>query len=426
MKVQELDLNKITVGDRFRVDIGDLSSLIASIKEKGIIQPITVSDKHELIAGGRRLMAAKEVGLKTITAVIRKIDGELDAREIELLENVARKDMNWSERAKLEQRIFDLKKEKDPNWSIRKQADATDADKSGIYIRLKIADMLDVVPELVECQTQDEAWKMLKKLEEEVVVESLISKGELSDAAKWANDHYMIGDALKGMKECGCDLVGFAEVDPPYAIMLDKRKSRNIDQDTADRYNEISAEEYPEFLRVMSKEVYRILKDSTFCIWWFGFEWYQTVRTILEEAGFKVSSVPAIWVKGGPGQTASPDTMLGSSYEAFFVCRKGNPALRKAGRSNVFSFSAVAGAKKIHATERPVELMQELLNTFAYPGMTVLIPFLGSGVTLRASYREGLVGFGYDLDETIKRRFLSGIEEDQNGGEKMDDTQKCV
>ena len=427
MKVQELEISRISVGDRFRVDLGDLQSLTDSIKEKGVIQPITVSETLELIAGGRRLVAANKAGLKTIPAVIRKINGELDAREIELFENIARKDMTWIERAKLEQRIFDLHVEKDPTWSIRKQSEELDTDKSGIFRRLNLAEALEAVPELANCATQEEAWKALSRLKEEVVVEALLSRkdGGMSDAAIYANDHYMIGEAVEGMRALRNELVGFAEVDPPYSIQLEKRRERTADKDTIGRYNEIAAEDYPEFLSLAAREVYRILKDHTFCIWWFGFEWYAVVRSVLEKVGFKVNQVPAIWIKGGSGQTMSPDTMLGSAYEAFFVCRKGNPVLKKSGRSNVFSFSPVAGARKIHATERPLDLMLEIMDVFVYPGMTVMVPFLGSGVTLRAAYKRDLVGFGFDLDETVKRRFLAKVEEDQtNGGEAMDDTEK--
>ncbi len=80
--------------------------------------------------------------------------------------------------------------------------------------------------------------------------------------------------------------------------------------------------------------------------------------------------------------------------------------LRARGRSNVFAIPGVPPSQRIHATERPIELMQEILKTFVYPGARVIIPFLGSGNTLIACYKEGMTGFGYDLSAEHKKGFL--------------------
>lgn len=62
-----------------------------------------------------------------------------------------------------------------------------------------------------------------------------------------------------------------------------------------------------------------------------------------------------------------------------------------------------------------MELMQTILDTCLWPGSTVLIPFLGSGVTLRAAYSRNHTGFGWDLSEENKKRFLKKVAEDTNG-----------
>ena len=95
MDVRTLPVNQIRVGTRARTDLGDIDSLAQAIKEKGLIQPITVDSDLNLIAGGRRLEAHKLLGLTTIPAVIRKSEGKLDSLEIELMENAARKEMTW-------------------------------------------------------------------------------------------------------------------------------------------------------------------------------------------------------------------------------------------------------------------------------------------------------------------------------------------
>jgi len=82
--------------------------LADSIREKGIVQPILVrscKDGYELIAGERRLQAAKAVGLDRIPALVKDvIDSE--ALEIALIENIQREDLNPIEEAEAYQRLI--------------------------------------------------------------------------------------------------------------------------------------------------------------------------------------------------------------------------------------------------------------------------------------------------------------------------------
>ena len=107
MKVKHVSISEITINNRARTDMGDIDTLVDSIKEKGLLQPITLDNKLNLIAGHRRLTAFKQIGEDKIPAVIRE-SGDIDTKEIELYENIHRKDFSWDERAKLEKEIFDL------------------------------------------------------------------------------------------------------------------------------------------------------------------------------------------------------------------------------------------------------------------------------------------------------------------------------
>lgn len=84
-----------------RTALGDLSGLKASIKAKGIIEPIVVrrlGDGYQIISGERRFMAAREIGLKEIPCIIRESD-DRDALEVALIENLQRKDLTPFEEA---------------------------------------------------------------------------------------------------------------------------------------------------------------------------------------------------------------------------------------------------------------------------------------------------------------------------------------
>ena len=421
MKITNVKVEDINVGERFRIDFGEIRDLVDSIKDRGLIQPISIDGSNNLLAGGRRLTAAIEAGLKTIPTVMLETKGELDSREIELIENTLRKDFTWPERANLERRIFDLRKEKDPNWTQRDQTELMGGAKGLVSRRLALADIMEAVPELSECATENEAWKKYQQLKEDIVTQSLMAEDDpkFDKVYKSCDKAYKIGDAIKGMKSIR-NLRGkihFIEVDPPYGVALHQRKDRNQDLAKMDNYNEVDSKEYPAFLHDVATQCFELMAEHSFMVWWFGPQWYTEVITALRGVGFKVGDIPAVWTKGSAGQTASPDTMLGSAYEPFFVARKGMPKIRQVGRSNVFHYEPVAPQNKIHPTERPITLMKEIMETFCWPKSNVCVPFMGSGVTVRAVYMNQCLGFGWDLDELCKKRFINAVYNDIKGAE---------
>jgi ParB family transcriptional regulator, chromosome partitioning protein len=75
--------------------MGDLSELMASIAEKGIIEPVIVrarGRRFQIVAGERRYQAAVQVGLREVPIVIREVDDN-EIIEIALIENIQRKDL---------------------------------------------------------------------------------------------------------------------------------------------------------------------------------------------------------------------------------------------------------------------------------------------------------------------------------------------
>jgi ParB family transcriptional regulator, chromosome partitioning protein len=93
---------------REKFDIEELENLAASIREHGVIQPLIVSPAkngiYVLIAGERRLQAARKAGLKTVPVVIR-LATDQQLLELALIENVQRADLNPIEEAEAYQHL---------------------------------------------------------------------------------------------------------------------------------------------------------------------------------------------------------------------------------------------------------------------------------------------------------------------------------
>lgn len=413
-----IKISDIKEGTRFRKDLGDLSSMVESIKDKGVLQPITLSHDMQLQAGQRRLTAARTAGLDTIPALVREFQGEIDLREVELIENVDRQDFTYAERAALVQEIDSLYKAKNIDWSGRDTAKLLNRGHSSVARDLKLATAIKQLPEIAECKTADDALKMVAKIEEREVVGELrkrqnlpgVDKG-IAAMLKLADANYRIGDVFKGLAELRSDgMIDIIECDPPYGIDLTGvKRGREEVGSTVTSYNEVPAMEYDNFLGKLCRELYRIAAPNSFLIFWFGPTWHTQVMSNLRAANWLVDDIPCIWSKGA-GQTMHPEYYFARTYEPFFLCRKGQPVLNKRGRSNIFTFSGEA--RKYHPTQRPTDLMEEVLTSVGMDLQTVLVPFLGSGSTLRAAYRSGMKAFGWDLNGEYKDKFMLAVEED--------------
>jgi len=104
-----IPIEDIKVKKRIRKDVGDVSALADSLKRFGQINPIVITKKNALVAGERRLEAARSLGWRTINAVIADIPDEVTKLEYELEENVQRRDFTREEEEEAVRKIIKLK-----------------------------------------------------------------------------------------------------------------------------------------------------------------------------------------------------------------------------------------------------------------------------------------------------------------------------
>jgi len=339
-----IEVSSINVGDRIRIDYPKIKELAASIQKHGLLQPILVDSEMRLVAGGRRLEAIKYLGLPIIPTdwvKTRKDLTDIQLKEMELEENIQREDLSMDEelaaklaihRLKCEQHGDQSKTRNRGDWSLRKTAELLGESVGGLSQDIQLAEAIEQVPELKQCKTKAEVRQLLKNLGRKEGAKLRVQEAEHSDVFKHANNHYIIGDARKCLPLCNPGVVGFAEVDPPYGVNYDKRDGH----DKSD-YHEVDVGDYPRFLRRIATDLYSVLADQAWVVWWYASIHHHIVRTALEDAGFYVDGVPAIWFKGEKfGSTANAQYLLGRAYEPFFIARKGKPVLAKQGKVNVF------------------------------------------------------------------------------------------
>lgn len=165
----KIPISQIVVTERQRLDLGDIDSLADSIRKYGQIQPIYVKPlddgRFELVAGMRRFTAiSTKLCWSEIKATLSSEDhGEFPTllqQEIELEEDVMRKDRSWQEKCLAMLKLHRIKKTNDPKWSLRLLAQCV-----GKSIG-HVSEVLTTAEALEKAKPQTEEWmKALWKTE---------------------------------------------------------------------------------------------------------------------------------------------------------------------------------------------------------------------------------------------------------------------
>lgn len=406
---------------RFREDYGNIDQLIESMKKEGIIQPLAVRDNNDntytLLAGGRRMTAALKAKIESLPVrCYPSTLNELEMRSIELMENVCRKDLDWLEAAKLKKEIHLLQTtihgEKistspdAPGWSKRDTANLIGKSHASVIQDMQLADAVAIFPELSKAKNKNEAVKMLSKLQEDMICSELAARIEAKTSTTPIDklhqnliNCYIVNDFFEGIKAVPTGSIDFIEIDPPYAIDI-KSQKKNMKYSYSDNYTEINESMYDQFLINTLTECQRVMSNSSWLVIWHAKQWRDTIQVILST--LELTFDEGIWYKGQVGQSNHPDLYLASSFEPFLYVRKGVPSLIKQGRSNVFHYKPVFSENKIHPTERPIEMIQDMLQTFCRENARILVPFLGSGNTILSASNLGLTAFGFDIAQSYK------------------------
>lgn len=112
----QVRVEDIIIKKRVRRDLGDLRPLMKSMQSYGLLNPIILNRQNELIAGHRRLESAKMLGWRTIQAIVLDKESELEKLELELEENLHRRNLSADE---LSDGYSRLEKLKNPGFFAR-------------------------------------------------------------------------------------------------------------------------------------------------------------------------------------------------------------------------------------------------------------------------------------------------------------------
>jgi ParB family chromosome partitioning protein len=200
-RIRMIPLDKIDPNPhQARSELGNIDELMASIKSKGILEPILVrprNDRYEIIAGERRFVASRKIGLTEIPAIEMNVRDN-EALELALIENLQRKDLDVFEEADGLSALVDIY-----DYNHAQLADKIGKARSTITEIINVARIPKKLRELCEAHqiTSRSTLIEIAKLEKEADMQRLIE--EISQRGLRREDTRELSRKLKGKTKSG-------------------------------------------------------------------------------------------------------------------------------------------------------------------------------------------------------------------------------
>ena len=163
---------------------------------------------------------------------------------------------------------------------------------------------------------------------------------------------------------------------------------------------------------------YRVLRQGGTAIIWYDLWKISDLEQAMQEAGFKMIRL-VIWQKTNPVPLNQSTTYLSNSREVAVVGVKyGRPTFHSKYDKGIYEYPIPRhGGKRVHPTQKPVDLFAELIAKHSNKGDLVVDPFIGSGTTAVAAAKLGRRIRGCDIDpDYVKaaRRRLAGADDQES------------
>lgn len=451
-KIGFIDPRKVIIrGDRQRKSF-TIEDILPSVKEKGVFTAIVLNENHELIAGERRVTAAIEAGCETVPYVMFDDLSPIEQEEIELEENVKRKDLTWQDHA---QAVFRLhqryaSQSADPD-SYPKEATSkrlgyssshggklidlgeaiTEGDKSvsdadqmskawTIFERRRQRTTADAIAKLMETAKKPSAEvpiQAVKILNEEKVEGQLPLDLEVKVAVPEAPFKILHANAIDFFQNYSGDRFNFLHCDLPYGVELHGQANQDSFEEGYDSNPEI----YWELCEAIANGWNNVMFPSSHIMFWFAFMgndgegFYDETKRFFEQKvpGLRLQRNPIVWMKTdnrgiladarrGP-RNICEFAFIGATEDRFIV----KPVANAYG-------APTNKAGSIHTNEKPIPVLNHFFQMFVDDNTRIIDPTAGSGSAIRAA--EGLgaeLGLGLEFNEELAGRAQRKLESER-------------
>jgi len=440
----------IEMSGRARADFGNLEELANGILKNGLIHPPLVSKlsggtkPYRLVGGERRMQAMKLIGLEEFPVNIREEMPEHEVRELELMENLHRKEMRWQEKCVLIARTHRLKvaaASKDMiSWGTSETGSLLGVSNAHVSHATQVAEyILKGDDDVLAASSLFAAYEVLLKKKDDLVTAMLskdlnetaarsvtrmgfITQADDVDSIFDLNDVdvkakagiieqpelsgkldfnlsalFRLGDCLDVMRSMPDECIDHVVTDPPYGIDLEQMTGlKNIDTviDTHQVDQNISM--FEPFLT----EVFRLLKPSGYCAFWYDISHHEKLQALALKIGYKAQRWPVIWRKLHPCLNNAPRYNTTKNMEFAMLLRKSSSSFLCCPQNSSFIDADGSAERKLYDNPfaKPMAVWRYLLEAIAREGQTILDPYAGQASCLRTVINMRMIPMGIEID----------------------------
>jgi site-specific DNA-methyltransferase (adenine-specific) len=392
--------------------------ILESMRDTSVmINPVTLvagtnGKPYKLEAGNIRLQSAIKLGWTEVPYTLLEAGQSLD---MHIHENLMRRQMDWPEEVALlaeyhrkKQEVHGVAKrgrktegEEPTAWRLQDTADAVQKSIGRVHNDISLHDALLRNPGLAKVKDKKTALKLIKSQ-----AKRMDREAEALMPSDWSTEftgynQCLNGDSSELLKYIPANTFDCCITDPPWSQYKDEKL-------TAD---DSTTKVFAEIYRVLKPNsmFYCIVSTTDFIAW----------CPLLIKLGFKVQQYPLIWQKIRTITHGRRNWEYARDYEPIIVAAKGDAMLTSSTeKTSILNYPNLNHVHMIHPHEKPVELINQLIDDSTYPGGAILDPFGGSGVVADCARRRERKYLTIERDPEfylgILNRLSKSIKEDTN------------
>ena len=250
----------------------------------------------------------------------------------------------------------------------------------------------------------NQVYQEIKKEEKKEIYKAKIQETRIETTI---SENIKQGDCLEILQNLENGCIDIVLTDPPYGINY--ISNRSIYDNSITKRGLLN--DNKEYAFDLLEETCKILKEKTaenahlyfFCSW----NVFSTFENIISKY-FDIKT-PIIWDKQNKG-SGDLENDWGNQTEIIIYCVKGKKLINNR-RGNIISVPRLHSSKMLHPTQKPNELLKQILEVSATKGDFIVDPFMGSGSTIKVCNELNLKSLGIELDYdmfNIANNYING------------------
>ena len=211
------------------------------------------------------------------------------------------------------------------------------------------------------------------------------------------NNSFKNGDCLEILEQLPDLSIDIVITDPPYGISYISNRSQYEDSITKRGLLNDGKDEAFELLDKTCQILQRKCAQNSHLYFFCSWSVFSQFEHII--GNYFTIKTPIVWDKGNKG-SGDLENDWGNQTELIIFCVKGKKTINYR-RGNVISVPRLHSSKMVHPTQKPIDLLNQLLDVSYFQGDLVVDPFMGSGATIHACNKRDINCIGIELDKDM-------------------------